>query len=84
MVLEVAVRTNVEGRCRRFLRERLHPATVVFIGDDDSDEHVMQHLEAGDLGVKVGGGETAASHRLREPTEVVAFLAALTASSTPG
>jgi trehalose 6-phosphate phosphatase len=82
MVLEVAVRRTSKDGAVRFLRERLHPATVVFIGDDDSDEHVMQHLEAGDLGVKVGGGETAAPHRLREPTEVVAFLAALTGSST--
>ena len=80
MVLEVAVRRTSKNGAVRFLRERLRPATVVFVGDDESDEHVMEHLEPGDLGVKVGGDETAATHRLPSPVEVVAFLAALTAA----
>ena len=64
-------------RCGSFASD-LHPATVVFVGDDESDEHVMEHLEPGDVGVKVGGGDTAASHRLPSPFEVVEFLTALT------
>jgi trehalose 6-phosphate phosphatase len=61
----------------RFLRERLHPATVLFVGDDASDEHVIEHLEPGDIGVKVGAGDTAAAHRLRAPADVVTFLTTL-------
>jgi trehalose-phosphatase len=76
MVLEVAVRRTSKNGAVRFLRERLHPATVVFVGDDASDEHVMEHLEPGDVGVKVGGGETSASHRLPSPYEVVELLTA--------
>jgi trehalose 6-phosphate phosphatase len=79
MVLEIAVRRTSKNGAVRFLRERLHPATVVFVGDDESDEHVMEHLSAEDIGVKVGGGDTAASHRLRSPHEVVLFLTAVTA-----
>ena len=79
MVLEVAVRRTSKNGAVRFLREHLHPTTVVFVGDDESDEHVMERLEPGDIGVKVGAGETAASHRLAGPVQVTAFLTALTA-----
>ena len=79
MVLEVAVRRTSKNGAVRFLRERLHPATVAFVGDDASDEHVMEHLEPGDIGVKVGGGDTSAAHRLPSPDDVVAFLTALAA-----
>jgi trehalose 6-phosphate phosphatase len=76
-VLEVAVRRTSKNGAVRFLRERLHPATVLFVGDDASDEHVMERLEPGDLGVKVGGGPTAAACRLPAPHAVAEFLALL-------
>lgn len=48
--------------------------SVLYIGDDTTDESVFDTLGAGDLGVKVGPGETAASLRLPDPEAVVAFL----------
>lgn len=48
--------------------------TVIYIGDDTTDESVFVTLGAGDLGVKVGPGDTAASTRLPDPDSVVAFL----------
>jgi trehalose 6-phosphate phosphatase len=80
MVLEVAVRRTSKNGAVQFLRERLRPATVVFVGDDASDEHVMEHLEAGDVGVKVGGDVTAAAFRVPSPHDVVAFLTVLAAT----
>jgi trehalose 6-phosphate phosphatase len=80
MVLEVAVRRTSKNGAVRFLRERLQPATVVFVGDDASDEHVMEHLEPTDVGVKVGGDDTAAPFRVPSPVEVVAFLSELAAT----
>jgi trehalose 6-phosphate phosphatase len=77
-VLEVAVRRTSKNGAVRFLRERLQPATVLFVGDDASDEHVMERLEPGDLGVKVGEGPTAATCRLADPDDVAEFLALLT------
>lgn len=48
--------------------------SVLYIGDDTTDESVFVTLGAGDLGVKVGPGDTAASTRLPDPEAVVVFL----------
>jgi trehalose 6-phosphate phosphatase len=48
--------------------------TVLFIGDDTTDETVFETLGSDDVGVKVGPGVTAASHRLADPAAVVGFL----------
>jgi hypothetical protein len=55
----------------------LEPASTFFIGDDQSDEHVFSSLLSSDVAVKVGPGPTTAAHRLKSPTEVVAFLRSL-------
>ena len=54
--------------------------SVLYIGDDTTDESVFVTLGDGDLGVKVGPGETAASARLPDPEAVVAFLRDLVAA----
>ena len=49
----------------------------VFIGDDLTDEHGFEVVNAADgLSVKVGGGPSAASYRLPEPAAVHRWLAA--------
>lgn len=53
--------------------------SVLYIGDDTTDESVFVTLGEFDLGVKVGPGETAASMRLPDPEAVVAFLLDLVA-----
>jgi trehalose-6-phosphatase len=52
---------------------------VAFVGDDRTDEEVFAALGPTDLGVRVGPGDTAASHRLADPQAVLAFLRSLTA-----
>ena len=59
---------------------RLRSETVLFIGDDTTDESVFKVLGAGDIGVKVGPGPTAADCRLPNPAAVVGFLAELVVS----
>jgi len=52
-----------------------HPgATVVYLGDDVTDEEVFTALAPGDLGVKIGEGVTAAALRLAEPVDALAWL----------
>lgn len=83
-VYEVVVRQVTKVDALAELRRRLDPASVVFIGDDQSDELVFSSFaelttDARDrvLGVKVGSGASAATHRLRAPDDVVAFMQTL-------
>ena len=80
MVLEAAVRPTSKKTAFGRLRERLEPATTLFIGDDGSDEHVFQSLADHDIAIKVGPGPTAAAHRLALPRDVVQFLTMLAAN----
>jgi trehalose 6-phosphate phosphatase len=73
-VYEVAVRSVTKATAFTALRARLQPATVAFFGDDRSDETAFGVLRAGDIGVKVGSGPTAARWRLSTPADVVATL----------
>jgi len=83
MVLEVAVRPTSKVDAFGMLRNRLEPATTVFVGDDHSDEKVFGSLDPTDIGVKVGVGPTVATHRLSAPDDVVAFLLALAGNGRP-
>lgn len=72
MVCELLARTGSKGATITELREPGQP--VVFLGDDVTDESVFEAMVDGDLGVRVGGGDTAASYRLSGPDAVVDFL----------
>lgn len=52
-------------------------ATVFFAGDDVTDETVFTRLRPGDVGVKVGDGDTAAAQRVADPAALAAVLAEL-------
>jgi trehalose 6-phosphate phosphatase len=83
-VYEVVVRQMTKVDALAELRRRVDPASVVFVGDDQSDELVFASFAAlaGDdrqrvVGVKVGEGDSVARHRLRSPHEAVVFLQTL-------
>lgn len=48
--------------------------TVVYIGDDTTDESVFEVLRRGDLGIKVGEGPSAAPYRVEDVGGVVRIL----------
>lgn len=80
-VYEVVVRQMTKVDALAELRRRLNPASVVFIGDDRSDELVFESFAAMSaderarvLGIRVGSDHTVAGHRLRKPDDVVVFL----------
>jgi trehalose 6-phosphate phosphatase len=73
-VFEVAVRHVTKAGALADLRSRLSPCTVLFVGDDRSDETAFAELGDGDVGVKVGVGPTAARWRLATPADVVEML----------
>ncbi len=84
MVLELSVVATDKGRALTELIHESHCSVTIFIGDDVTDEHAFTALSAGDVGVKVGAGETAAGLRLAGPGRVADLLMVLAASRQRG
>ncbi len=76
-VLEFAVVTTDKGAAIDALRERLGATAVVFFGDDVTDEKAFRRMRPADVGVKVGPGDTLATHRVDAPDDVASALAHL-------
>lgn len=79
-VLDLAVLEVSKGSAIDALRGRLGVDAVFFAGDDVTDETAFAVLRAGDVGVKVGEGETAAAHRVADPQDLGATLQTLLAA----
>lgn len=73
-VLEFAVITTDKGEAIDILRDQHRASAVIYFGDDVTDEKAFRRLRDGDVGVKVGPGETRAGYRVDEPEDVVAAL----------
>lgn len=76
-VVDVAMRPYDKGAAIEWLREATGARSVVFVGDDVTDEQAFARLGPDDVGVKVGDGPTGASHRVLDPLDVEEFLVAL-------
>lgn len=84
-VVEIAVRSTTKADGVAWARERvaegagvaLDGVAVLFAGDDTTDEYALEALGPGDIGIKVGEGETAASIRVRDESELVQVLQAV-------
>jgi len=76
-VVELLARATSKATAIRTRRDEVGAATVVFVGDDHTDEEVFRAMPPGDVGIRVGGGPTAARHRLAGPIAVLGFLTAL-------
>jgi trehalose 6-phosphate phosphatase len=82
-ILEFAVRDATKGDGVERLREHVRATAVLYAGDDVTDEDAFAALHPGDVGVKVGPGETQAGHRVSDPDAVAALLAELAAARAP-
>ncbi len=76
-VLEFSSRDEGKDAAIAMLRERFGATGIVFAGDDVTDEDALRVLQDGDLGVRVGPGESAATLRVDGPAEVASLLAAI-------
>ena len=79
-VLDLSVVRMDKGAALELLREGVAADAVLFAGDDVTDETAFARLRPGDVGVKVGPGDTAAGHRVDEPSDVTALLELLVAA----
>ncbi|WP_308470594.1 trehalose-phosphatase [Arthrobacter sp. 08Y14] len=76
-VLETSVVHTDKGEGVRTLRTLTGATAVLFAGDDVTDENGFAALLPGDLGLKVGPGETRASFRVDSPEAVTEVLETL-------
>ncbi|WP_319429720.1 trehalose-phosphatase [Mycobacterium sp. RTGN5] len=76
-VREFAVIDTDKGAALDQLRERSDASAVVFFGDDVTDEKAFSRLTDGDIGVKVGPGQTLARYRVDSPDDVATALSVL-------
>lgn len=78
-VIELSTATRNKGDV---IRELAGPASIIYIGDDITDESVFEILGPDDIGVKVGDGPTAATHRVADVDGVVKILTQIALSSS--
>ncbi|MCL2422562.1 MAG: trehalose-phosphatase [Micrococcales bacterium] len=83
-VVELAVLHVDKGTAVASLRATLGATTVVFAGDDRTDENVQARLGPHDVGIKVGPGATLAKFHVDDPQAVVAALEVLADALTTG
>ena len=76
-VIELSVVAVDKGLALEALRNEIGATAAIFIGDDTTDEHAFAVLGQGDLGVKVGPGETIARTRIDSPSAVSDLLGVL-------
>ncbi|GAA4763022.1 trehalose-phosphatase [Microbacterium gilvum] len=73
-VVEFAWRHEGKDTAIAALRAETGATGVVFAGDDVTDEDALRSLGEGDLGVRVGDGETAAQVRVADPGALALLL----------
>lgn len=79
-VIDLAVVQADKGTALTTLRRHTDATGVLFVGDDVTDEKAFAALVEGDVGVKVGDGDTLARYRVAEPAGVAELLATLAAT----
>ncbi len=76
-VCELLLIPTDKGAALDTVRKKVGATTVVFIGDDVTDEDAFATLHGPDVGVKVGPGDTIAAYRVPDPAAVARLLATL-------
>ncbi len=69
-VVEVAFVETGKGMALQRLREQVGAQSVLYAGDDVTDENAFAVLGPTDLGIKVGEGDTRAAQRVADPVAV--------------
>jgi trehalose-phosphatase len=77
-VLELFTRHASKGSAVERLRNESGAHSVMFVGDDLTDEEAFAELGETDISIKVGPAPTIAQFRLATPDHVLEFLSALT------
>jgi len=76
-VVELLTRATSKSHAVEELRAEIEARSIVFVGDDRTDEEVFTSVDGDGCTIRVGPGPTAARHRLAGPPEVLQFLRSL-------
>ena len=76
-VIELMVRTTDKGTALLDLGRRLGAASLVYLGDDRTDEDAFERMGPDDVSVRVGPGPTAARYRLADADAAADFVIGL-------
>ncbi|MFT4147634.1 MAG: trehalose-phosphatase [Micrococcaceae bacterium] len=76
-VFEFAVLDTNKGEALKALRNEIKPDSILFAGDDVTDENGFKVLNSHDIAVKVGSGETTANYRVANTDAVTQLLQSL-------
>lgn len=76
-IVEFSVSDATKGTWLAAEIDRVRPTVALFIGDDATDEDGFRALREGDVGVKVGEGDTAAGERVADIPAVAQLLTSL-------
>jgi trehalose 6-phosphate phosphatase len=76
-ILEFSSRVEGKDVAVGILREHFDATAILFAGDDVTDEDAMRVLVDGDLGVRVGPGESVATLRVDTPQQMADLLKAV-------
>ncbi len=74
-VVELSVVETDKGAALQRIRQRLGARSVLFLGDDVTDEDAFATLAGPDVAIKVGPGETRAKFRIGDTLEAARVLA---------
>jgi trehalose 6-phosphate phosphatase len=83
-VLEISVVKADKGEGLTLLRRTTGATAVLFAGDDVTDEHAQRALLPGDVGIRIGPGETAARFTVPTPEAFSEVLETLVSLRSPG
>lgn len=75
-VLEIGVVDTSKGAALRALAEQVRSQVTCYLGDDRTDEHAFEVLpaEEGHVTIKVGDGDTVATHRIGGTDDVLVVI----------
>ncbi len=73
-IVEYAFREEGKDAAVAHLRREVGATAVLFAGDDVTDEDAMRALQDGDLGIRVGAGESVAAARAADIAELADAL----------
>jgi trehalose 6-phosphate phosphatase len=72
------IELSVLPLCKAFAIDTLQhqwvPDVTIYAGDDRTDEDVFTAMWPGDIGIKVGGGPSAAAYRVSDPEQLERLL----------
>ncbi|MFF2484899.1 trehalose-phosphatase [Microbacterium sp. NPDC058062] len=83
-IVEFAFRHEGKDSAIAELRERVGATAVLFAGDDVTDEDALASLGDGDLGVRVGDGQTSATVRVADIAALAELLQQLATARSRG